>query len=274
MKSFRFLALVLILATGYCVAQPHRNTPAPSPPKTAGQPTTQTGTNPSEGMAALQKAATADKYLFILFSDANDEQTRTIRKTLATFAGKKAGKVEWIAINRKVPEEKSLVEKLGVQTAPMPLVLAVAPNGAITGGFNSQNVSEQTLEGAIVSPGPQKILKSMQHRRYAMLSIQNKLTKNNEAAMKGVTDFKAAPKYSSITDAYTLNPSAPEEADFLKQIQVDPKTQEAVTILFAPPGTIITKVTGATSKEVFISALQKASSGGCGPGGCGPGGCK
>ena len=45
--------------------------------------------------------------------------------------------------------------------APMPLVLAIAPNGAITGGFPTRFEEEQLL-GAFATPGTQKVIKSLQ----------------------------------------------------------------------------------------------------------------
>jgi hypothetical protein len=272
MKSSWFIPLVLILGTAYCLAQLKQNAPA-SPPG-ASQPTTQAAGAQGEGMAALQKAAADNKHLFIVFSEKDNEETRTLRKTVDAAAGKLADKVQVVAVNRNAAAEKPVVEKFGVQMAPMPLVLAVAPNGAITGGFLSAGLTQQRLEEAIATPAAQKALKSVQDRRFVFLSIQGKATKNNDAATKGVSDFKADPKYAQLTDVYTLDPSAPEEAAFLKQLQVDHKTQDAVTVLMAPPGMVVAKIAGATTKEAFLTALQKASSGGCGPGGCGPGGCK
>ena len=54
--------------------------------------------------------------------------------------------------------------------------------------------------------------------------------------------------------------------------QVDPKADQATTVFLAPPGSIVAKLTGATTKDGLVAALQKASTG-CGAGGCGPKGC-
>ena len=67
-------------------------------------------------------------------------------------------------------------------------------------------------------------------------------------------------------------PSDEAEESFLNDLQVDLNTTTAVTVFLAPPGSPIAKYDGATSKDEFLAALQKAGS--CGPDGvCGPGGC-
>ena len=52
----------------------------------------------------------------------------------------------------------------------MPLVLAVAPNGAITGGFPLK-LTEQDVAGAFVSPGTAGCLKAMQARKLVLLCV-------------------------------------------------------------------------------------------------------
>ena len=71
-----------------------------------------------------------------------------------------------------------------------------------------------------------------------------------------------------------LDPTDSAEASFLADLKIDPKTEEAMTVFMAPPGSAIAKFKGATNKARLVAALQKASSGcGCAGGSCGPGGC-
>ena len=70
-----------------------------------------------------------------------------------------------------------------------------------------------------------------------------------------------------------INPSDIQEQNFLSQLAIDTHSNEATTVLIAPPAETIGQYKGATSKDRFISDLQNAVSGCCGPGGCGPGGC-
>jgi len=95
--------------------------------------------------------------------------------------------------------------------------------------------------------------------------------------MQGVRDFKADSRFAPATEIVMLDPADAAEAEFLNDLQLDPKNKEAATVFLAPPGVPIAIYEGATSKDELVATLHKASSacgpGGCGPGGCGPGGC-
>jgi len=50
----------------------------------------------------------------------------------------------------------------------------------------------------------------------------------------------------------------------LKQFKVDPKTEEAVTVFLAPPGTKVGTYRGAISKDTLVAAAKTAAKG-CDP---------
>ena len=105
-------------------------------PTTALQPAAPASQPAQAGaMAALQQAADAGKYLFLFVCDKDDASTRTAGKVVEAAVGKMDGKAQWVTVRRDAPEEKAVVQKFGLKSAPVPLVLAIAPNGAITGGI-------------------------------------------------------------------------------------------------------------------------------------------
>jgi hypothetical protein len=153
------------------------------------------------------------------------------------------------------------------------MVLAFAPNSAITGGFpNSFTASD--LQTAFVSPGTAQCVKALQEGKLAMLCVQNGQTKSSEEAMQGVRDFKDSQEYPEFVQVVKLDPKDSEEAKFLGELQISPDTETAITVMMAPPGVPIGMVEGPTTKELFVDLLSKAQSacagGQCGPGGCGP----
>ncbi len=104
-------------------------------PKTSpADPSAGTG----KGMAAIKQAADAGKYLFVFFSKADDDQTLAMRKVFDKAMEKVADRAQSVAVNITDASEKAIVDKFDLSRAPMPLVLAMAPNGAITGGFPNQ----------------------------------------------------------------------------------------------------------------------------------------
>ncbi len=222
-------------------------------------------------MAAIKRAADAGKYLFVFFSKTDDAQTIAMRKVFDKAMEKVAGRAQSVAVNVSESSENDIVDKFSLSRAPMPLVLALAPNGAITGGFPTK-FEEKQLVDAFATPGTEKVMKSLQEGKLVFVCVQNDKTKSNDAAMQGVRSFKADARFASATEIVTLDPTDNKEATFLTDLKVSPDTAEATTVFVAPPGMAIGKFEGATNKNAFVDVLSKANTG-CGPGGCGPGGC-
>lgn len=224
-----------------------------------------------KGMAAIKQAADAGKYLFVFFSKADDEQTQAMRKVFDKAMEKASDRAQSVTVSITDSSEAAIVDKFDLSRAPMPLVLALAPNGAITGGFPTK-FDEQQLLDAFATPGTEKVMKSLQEGKLVFVCVQNAKTKSNDAAMQGVRDFKTDVRFASATEIVTLDPADKKEAGFLADLKVSPDIAEATTVFVAPPGTALTRIEGATSKDGLVDVLSKANTS-CGPGGCGPGGC-
>ena len=117
----------------------------------------------------------------------------------------------------------------------MPLVLAIAPTGAATRAFPKQ-FDEAQLQQAFVSPCTAKCMRAIQDRHSILLCVQNGNTQFSREAMQGAEAFKADPQYARGTEIIVLNPADDGEQQFLKSLQVDPRTPTAVTLLVTPPG--------------------------------------
>ena len=229
---------------------------------------------PSSGAsaAAMQQAASANKYLFAFLYEKDDDATRAARKAFDAAVKKITPAPQSVALDRTAPAEKEFVAKFGVDRAPMPLVLAIAPNGAVTGGFKAAELTEERLRDAVASAGLQKCVKALQDKRLVLVCLQNGRTKANDAAMKGVNEFKADPQFGAMTDIVKVDPSDTKEMKLLAQLKADPQAKMATTAFLAPPGVLVANIDGPTSKDALKAALQKAMSS-CAPGagsGCCP----
>jgi len=220
------------------------------------------------GVSALRHAAEAKQYLFAFVYEQEDEETKAARKTFEAAVTKVTPPAKSVRVDRSLPEEKEMVEKFGLQTAPVPIVLAIAPNGAITGSIKAGELSEERLQGAVASPGLQQILKAVQEGRLVLVCLQNAQTKGNDAAMKGVQEIKADEQLAEWTEVIKLDPSDPKEARLMAQLKVEPTTKKPATVVVAPPGVMVTRMDGATTKKGLKAALQKAAEGCSGSPGC------
>lgn len=225
-----------------------------------------------QGMPSLEQAAQKNKHLFIFFYKDQNERTLRSQKVFEQVSEKIGERAIFIKVRANDPAESRIIEKFNLNRSPMPFVLVFAPNGAITGGFSS-SFTEQQLMSSFASPGMASCLMALQDKRLVFLCLQNEQTRGNETALQGVKDFKADSRFGSSVEIFVINPSDIQEKKILNQLAIDADSKEATTVFIAPPAETIGQYKGATSKDRFISDLQKATSGYCGSGGCGPGGC-
>lgn len=266
------LVVVVLAGSTRANADPVQENP-PSQPAAPVAPATPLATMGAPGgvaAQAMQHAADANKYLFIFFYKEEDDATQAARKTFEEATSKLAEKAEAVGVNAGDGAESAVVNRFGLGRAPMPLVLAIGPSGAVTRSF-TRNFNERQLRNAFVSQSNEKSLKALQDRKMVFVVVQNGITRHNEEALQGVREFAADPQYTRQTEIVVLDPQDAAEVSFLKQLQVDRQTTEAITVFVAPPGTIIGTYTGATQKYALVAAAKKAAAG-CGTGkpGCCP----
>lgn len=224
-----------------------------------------------QGIPAMEHAIKENKHLFIFFYKDQNERTLKAQKVFDQVAQKIEDQALFVKVKASDPSENRIIENFNLKRSPMPFVLVLTPNGAITGGFPS-SFTEQQLIGSFASPGMASCLKALQDKKLVFLCLQNEQTRGNEAALQGVKDFKADSRFETA-EIIMINPSDIQEQKFLNQLAIGTHSNEATTVFIAPPAETIGQYKGATSKDRFISDLQNAVSGCCGPGGCGPGGC-
>ena len=226
----------------------------------------------SKGLAAIESVGREGKYLFFFFWKDNDKQTGTMNGVFQSAMQKWSKSADSIAIQIADTNEKPVVDKYGVSRAPMPLVLAIAPNGAVTKGLPIKFTEEQ-LRQAFVSPCTAQCLKCLQDRKLVLICIQNGKTQHNQIAWKGAQDFKADKRFAKLTEIVTVDPENQAEATLLQGLKVDPRTSQAVTVVLVPPGQPLATFAGPVTKDQILAKVASAKSGPCAGGKCGPGGC-
>ncbi len=279
--KFPLIALILVVPLigvvlfAQTMSQPATSAGSALETSPSASPTTTPGSTPgaSRSAQALKDAAAADKMLFIFFQDGTSSPPSDIQTRFEDLMAKEGASAAWIVIDRKDPAEQDLVSKFQVQHAPMPLILAMAPNGAITAGFPGDKLSATTIREAFVSKGLQAILAPLQQGKLVVLRLQNATTTGNEAAAAGAREFAADPQLAAMTEIVTCDPADPAEASLLEKMRLTGSGAETLTVLLAPPGLVVGQFTGAVTKADLMGALQAATSGGCGSGGCSPRGC-
>ncbi len=208
----------------------------------------------SPGQAEVAAAARDQQHAFVLFWDKDNDATQGMRQTLDQALAKQGRQARVIMV--KADAEKDLVERFGLQGAQLPLVVALAPNGAVTGAY-SVRLTEQQVGQAIVSPGMAASMKALQHNKLVLVCVQ---PASSRELPQGVRDFKADKRYQAATEIITISANDPAEAAFLRQLQIDPATTSPVTVFLGPPGMQLGKFNGTLAKEQLVEILQTSGS--------------
>ena len=189
--------------------------------------------NLSQGQAAIQSAAASNKYLFILFWKDKNAQTDKAWNTLRTGAAKFADSADIVAIQTTDPAERAIGDRFNISGAPMPMVLAIAPCGAVTKAF-MKDFDEKQLAAAFVSPCEQLCMKAIQNRKMVFVCVSYEVSSDGQATIpQGVMDFQADKKYANTAEIVPLHATDKNEADFLKELKIDTQTREPVYVLLA-----------------------------------------
>jgi hypothetical protein len=219
----------------------------------------------SSGQQAIDRVAETGEYLFVYFYDGKLPETLSKKGELDAVVSALEQQATSVAVDISDPAEVSFARRLRVVGAPMPMVLAFAPTGAVTASFAGEFAAEQ-LRSAFVGPAMQTSLAHLQRNHLVLICVQNSQTRWSAEAMQGASDFVADARFAGNADIVVLDPSNPAEREFMVTLGVDPKTPDAVTILMVPPGTAVAKLVGKTDKNALVKELEaSATRPGCAP---------
>ncbi|MFH1278516.1 MAG: hypothetical protein ABIK65_09070 [Candidatus Eisenbacteria bacterium] len=225
------------------------------------------------GFSAIREASAAGKYAFLFFYRGEDGQTKKMKGVFDAAMDRMEGRAEPVLVDIDDPRSLPLVDRYGAGRAPMPLVLAIAPNGAVTRGLPREFNEDQLMEG-LVSPCMEKCMGALQKQKLTLLCVHEPGSAEGADAMKGVGELQADPQYGGIVEVVRVDPSDGAEARLLSDLQVSAAPGDAITVLLAPPGKILATLAGAITKSDLVAAIQSSlGRSGCAPGagsGCCP----
>jgi thiol-disulfide isomerase/thioredoxin len=226
--------------------------------------------SPVETLQKISQAQTDGKYLFLLFYETGNADCDLMIQRLDEFAQHTDQKVEIIKIDRKNPENSTIVSSMRVQFAPIPLILVKDPNGQVIKSFKTV-VSEEDLSYAIPSPKKAESIASLQEGKSLIISFTSdampagdKIEQSCEQAKKKM-DGKAAHITVDVTD--------PKELGFLKEMTINPDSPEPMIVVINSQRQITGTFKGDVKPDELVLAATKVSAGGCCPGGGGSKGC-
>lgn len=207
----------------------------------------------SSGQSSLADAAKQQKFAFILFYRANDATTQAMYKVLNAELARR-NNAAFVPVNITDPQEKAVVDQFDASRTPMPAVMAVAPNGAITGVF-AKTLAPAQVDAAIVTPAQTRCMRALQDKKLVLLCVQ---PTGSQQVPVGVQQFKADKLNVNRTHLVSLQAGDPAEAKFLQQLKVRPDTRTTVTAFMAPPGVLLGTFNDRVTPTVLMTKLAAA----------------
>ena len=211
-------------------------------------------TDASKPEQAIRAAARDGKLLYLVFYKEPDAAMKAMATTVSTAMNSQDGQSTFAYVRLTDPVERAVAEQFKVTRAPMPMVIAVHPNGAVTGFYHTKT-TEKDLAKCLVSPKQAECLKALQTNQLVLVCLQ---TQAKQSIPQGVRDLKADPHFAARTQVITLQVSDPAEASFLAGLEVDPKKTAPMTVFMAPPGAIVGKFTTTATKDQLAAKLAEA----------------
>ncbi|MBX7165957.1 MAG: hypothetical protein K1X74_06370 [Pirellulales bacterium] len=204
--------------------------------------------------AVLASSAKDNKFTYVVFYKQYDATSKAMTKTVQQ--GLAGHENEAVITYSQVtsPEEQALVKKFGLERTPMPMTLAVAPNGAITGIFNTKLTPELVVD-ALVTPVMTRCMKSMQEGKIVLVCVHRTA---EPAVPQCASDFQKDAFYADRSAVILLDANDQAEARFLAQMKIEPAKTGDVIVMLAPPGMLVGQFANTTTKEQLAAALHKA----------------
>lgn len=208
----------------------------------------------AQAPAELQQVQADGKFAYVVFHSDNGPATQQMLGAAknSVAAGNPASVV---LADLNTADGQTLAEKFQVTRAPMPMTVAVAPNGAVTGLFPRQ-VTEAKLAAAIVPPVMMQCMKELQSQKLVFVC----LTRTAEASIPaGVRQLQLDPKFKDRMALVGLNVEDADEGKLLQQLKVNPAVvQGPYVAVIAPPGVLVGHFDATATAEQIAAAIHKA----------------
>ncbi|MCX5884476.1 MAG: tail fiber domain-containing protein [Proteobacteria bacterium] len=214
--------------------------------------------------SALNDASANGQFLFLTFYQAKDASLTKLSSTIAAFKKSSSEKIAVFDAAISDPANKEIADKYGIQAGQLPLLLVIAPNGVVTGGYPGNVTADQLKKSVGVSDLILKVLKPLQEQKVVLVALQNAATKMNAESWAGVSDFANDANFKQIVSAIKADPAASGSQDFVKQCNLIAPITQATVVLLLPPGRIGKVLTGKTTKDEILKSLKTCTAGsGC-----------
>ena len=199
----------------------------------------------------VSKVNADGKYAFVLFYSDDNENAARLRKTVESVKGKLEPKAHFLEAKISAPSSRHYVQKYNLDRAPMPLLMAFAPNGVALRALQA-GCSAEDIEKSFVSPKTAEVFKAIQEGENTLLLFGND-------GLEGFRDsLLSANKVALVWPnlrIIVVDPTDPEEKNLLEQSKVSSETNRSVLLVLSTTGTIGARIEGKVTEKEITDAI-------------------
>ncbi len=220
----------------------------------------------AECQTEIAKAKKQGKVVFLVVTDKGIANTENA-VSVAGQAHKSFPKSEVIQMIRSDDANKQFVEKNKLSGAPLPMILVLASNGVVAGGYRHDQATSEKLVALVPSPKKAQVLLALDEGKPVFLVVSKKSMSAKKAVMSkcetACSDMKDNAKIIEV-DFDDKN-----EKNFLNEMKISQITGEPATYVINAQGQIAGSFTGVTESKTLVATATKRASSGCCPSGSG-----
>jgi hypothetical protein len=211
---------------------------------------------------AVESANKAGLTVFLVVTDPGNTGTQKAMD-IANQAHSKYLKSEVIQMNRSDESNKDLVTKYGVAGAPLPLILVIASNGVVSGGFQAAQATADLLVKAIPSPVKADVMKALSNGKSVFLVVSKKdMTEKNEVMN---TCSRACIEMQNNAKLIGLDLDDQAEQNFIAELKIDPAITSPKTFVINSKGQITGTFNDDVNSTTLVASAKKLPAAkGCG----------
>lgn len=224
--------------------------------------------------ADIDKQNKKGNVVFLVVTDGGTDLAPT--KEIALKAKKSYSKSEVLTMDKSDKANTELVKKYSLAGSQTPLILVVASNGVVTGGYSKDQATSENLVAAIPTKKQAEALLGFSQNKPVFVVVSKKSMKDKTTLIEECK--KACTELNGNAVVVDVNLDDKTEASFIKLLNPDLAATKTNVLVFNSKGQFSSKFEAPVKSADLTASAKKVSGGGCCPGGsskgCGkPKGC-
>ncbi len=209
--------------------------------------------------AEIEKEQKKGNTIFLVVTDGNTGITEA--KKIADEAHKKVSTSKVLTMDRTDKKNAALVKDYGIAGAPVPMIIVVASNGVVCGGFANEKATTDNLVQAIPTEKQAVALLAFQEKKPVFVVISKKTMKDTDAVIEECK--KAITKLEGKAVYVNIDMDDNSEKSFIELLNPDMNATNTNILVFNSKGQFAQKFVAPVKAAKLAAAAKKVPTSCC-----------